>query len=282
MGSGEEQRNGAPGTVENGEGSEDGRDTLEDLTRGRPDMVAVLERPEIRKNPGEWVYQEGEEIRRFFYVLRGKVNIIAAGEVIGTVESGGLLGVHEFLLRDESDNPRYSQSAQVVEPTLVLGLDENGFEVLVDPQEGALKAYLRLQAKVTKKLEEIVVKRNIENSKLQATLARMSVALRVTQDDLAAKEKLAKFPPRPKAAPPPLPHSPYPDLRKKLQEVRITNQALAKLLETRDEELARFLEEFRQILNQYPDLLKNRAVEVLFRKIEQAVIRRANTLVNIK
>lgn len=279
---GEETRNRAPCVAENGGDSEDGRDTLEDLTRGRPDMAAVLERPEIRKNPGGWIYQEGEEIRRFFYVLRGKVNIIAAGEVIGTVDSGGLLGVHEFLLRGETKDPKYSQSAQAVEETLVLGLDENGFDVLVDPHEGALKAYLRLQARVTRQLEQTVAKRNIEQSKLQTMIAQMRVALRETQEDLAAKERLANFPPRPsQIAPPPPPYMPYPDLRDKLREARTTNQALAKLLERQDQELASFLEEFRRVFDQHPELRRNRILCDLFKRIEQAVTRRANTVVNI-
>jgi CRP-like cAMP-binding protein len=270
------------------EGSEDGRDTLEDLTQGRPDVVAVLERPEIRKSPGDWIYQEGEEIRRFFYVLRGKVNIVAAGEIIGTVDSGGLLGVQEFLLRDETKNPKYSQSAQAVEPTLILGLDENGFDVLTDPQEGALKAYLRLQARVTRQLEEVVGKRSIEQGKLQTTIAQLRVALKVTQEDLVAKERLSNFPPRPAQAAPPPPHknvaaaADQSDLLAKLRGERETNQSVVRLMERRDKELAAILDELRQIMAKHPELEKNGALRAFKERLEEAVTRRENTVVNLK
>ncbi|RPI70668.1 MAG: hypothetical protein EHM45_24555, partial [Desulfobacteraceae bacterium] len=68
---GEEKKDCGEAATENGGGSEDGRDTLEDLTKGRPHLIKLLDQhlAVVEKQPGSWIFQEGEEVCRCCYIV---------------------------------------------------------------------------------------------------------------------------------------------------------------------------------------------------------------------
>jgi len=280
---GEEKKDCGEAAGENGGGSEDGRNTLEDLIEGRPHLVKLLDQFAVtEKQPGDWLFQEGEKALRCCYVVIGKVEIIVAGETVATAGATELVGVEALLLREE--RPTHTTAARVVEPTSLVWLDEDTLVSIMG--HGTLKGFLRLQARIVEQTKTAMQKHQLGEDKQGRTVEALRRALRETQEDLVAKERLSNFPPRPNAAPPPLPRKPeapppYPDLREKLRLARETNQALAKLMGKRDEEFGTFLAELRQILAQNPKLAENKALGAFLKKMEQAVIRRANTLVNV-
>jgi len=269
--------------AEDGGDSEGGRGTLEDLTEGRLHLVRLLDNPEVVcKNPGDWIFQEGDEIHRFAYIVMGRVNILAAGEVVGVVKSQELLGAAEFLLRDES--PKYTKAAQAVEQTFLLWLDENGFQAVIDPKKGALMAYLRLQARIEKQLEGIVRAMKVERGKFEVTVAQLRTALGRTQDDLA-RIREHRFQSRPKLAPPPPPRKAglgFEELQNRLRAERETNQNLVRLIERRDRELVGILGDLRQTIEENPALAKNEALTAFIKRLEAAVTRRENTVIALK
>ncbi len=283
---GEETKDCGESAGENGGGSEDGRDTLEDLTKGRPHLIKLLDQHlvVVEKQPGTWIFQEGEEVNRCCYIVLGKVEIIVAGEVVATAISQELLGVDELLLRRE--HPIYTKAARVVEPTNLVWLDEDGLISIMG--RGSLTGFLRLQARVAKQTSEALKRTKMEIDRVDTTTNQLRRALRETQEELAAKELLSKFPPRPAAAPPPplrkgvAPVLDPVDLRARLQTERSSNQSLVRLMERRDKELAAMLDEFRQIIQKNPALEKNGELMAFKKRLEDAVTRRENTVVSLK
>ena len=276
-----------------GGGSEDGRDTLEDLTKGRPLLVKLLDNPDVvQKEPGTWIYQEGDEVHGFAYVVQGRVKVFAAGEDLDMdVKSGEPLGVDEFLIRDES--PRYTKAAQAVEPTFLLWLDEGGLRRIADLDKGAIKALLKVKARSERRLAEANGRLKTEKARLETAVAQLGTrvsqlgtALGQTQDALAAKERLSSFPPRPSKAPPPPPPrkggSSYEELQARLRTERETNQNLVRLMQRSDKELAALLADLRQVIEKNPALQKSEAFKGFLGRLEAAVTRRANIEIALK
>jgi CRP-like cAMP-binding protein len=229
---------------------EDGSETLEDLLRKRPQLVSLLDhRAVVERQPGDWLYQEGEEITRFAYVVVGRVRIIAAGEVAGEVKAQELLGLDEFLLRDE--NPKYVKASQAVEPTFLFWLDEGGLRRIADMDQGAIKAFMRLQARIQRELEKAVRRVRREKESLEGTAARLRLALGHTQDELTKASRL------PHVSPPPPPRRTVPlDLPGKLQQARDVNLNLARLINSRANSLEELLVKLRRVIENHPKWVK--------------------------
>jgi CRP-like cAMP-binding protein len=269
---------------ENEERSEDGRDTLEDLTRGRPHLIKLLDQglAVVEKQPGSWIFQEGEEVCRCCYIVLGKVEIVVAGEVVTSVASQELLGVDELLLREE--HPIYTKAARVVEPTNLVWLDEDALVSIMG--RGSLKGFLRLQARVAKQTAEALRRTNMEKDRADTTANQLRRALQVTQEELATRERLSRFPSRPKPAPPPPPPrkaglNPE-ELQNRLRTERETNQNLVRLIERRDRELTEILGDLRQTIEQNSALAKSEALKSFVKRLESAVNRRENTVIALK
>lgn len=267
--------------AENGGDSESGRATLEDLTEGRPHLIALLDQlAVVEKQAGDWLFQEGDEVCCCAYIVLGKVEIISAGEVVATVGSQELLGVDELLLREEC--PTYNKAARAIEPTSLVWLDEDALISIMG--RGALKGFLRLQARVAKQTAEALRRIRMERDRLSATAGQLRRALEATQEELVAKEKLSRFPPRPRTAPPP-PRKIGPtleELQVRLRNERETNQHLVRLVERRDRELVDLLNDLRQVLEKNPTLAKSEALVAFVRRVEAVVTRRENTVIVLK
>lgn len=283
-GGGEEAGDSGETVAENGETSSDGRDTLEDLTRGRPHLIKLLDRhlDVVEKQPGTWLFEEGEKVTRCCYIVLGKVDIIAAGEVVLTVGSQELLGADELLLHEE--HPTYTKAARAAEPTSLVWLDE---DALIDIMgHGTLKGFLRLQARVAKQTAAALRRTRGELDKSDTIRSRLSVALEETQNALTAKEQLSPFPPRPsRVAPPPPPRKSGPsmeDLQARLRNARENGQALVRLIERSDKELKEMLASFRLILEKNPELRKIKMVGDFLTRLEAAVTRRENVVITTK
>ena len=261
----------------NGSGSEkeeEGRETMEDLLQDRPHLVSLLDHQAVvERQPGEWLYQEGEEIIHFAYIVMGRVKIIAAGEVTGEVKAQELLGLDEFLLRDE--NPKYVKAAQAVEPTFLLWLDEHGLRVVADLEKGAIKAYMRLTARIHSQLEATVRRLRSERDALEGRVTRLGVALGQTQDELAVRLP-ANFPSRPsRVSSPPSPRKvvPPPDLLAKMASLRRTNRNLAQLFNTRAKSLEELLQALRAVVAAHSDWAKQKDFAAFVKLIEGLVAR---------
>ncbi|MFZ5364165.1 MAG: cyclic nucleotide-binding domain-containing protein [Patescibacteria group bacterium] len=226
----------------------DGNDTLEVLFRERPKLSELLSsRAVVAKQPGDWLHQEGDEVTHFAYVVMGRVKIITAGEITGEVRSQELLGLDEFLLRDE--NPKYVRAAQAVEPTFLLWLDEGGLRRIADIDQGAIKAFMRLQARIQRGLEEAVRRLRHEKDAHRGRAARLSTALGQTQDELAKASA--------RVSPPPPPRRKLPqDLLGKLQKARETNQNLVVLINERAKNLEGLLAKLREVIEKHPEWVK--------------------------
>lgn len=262
------------------EGSEDGRDTLDDLTRGRPHLIGLLSRTDVvEKQPGDYLWQEGDEIHRCGYIVLGQVEVTLAGVTVAEVGKKELLGVDEFLLRKEE--PTYKTAARAVAPTHIFWLDEDGLCEAMG--RGSLKRFLRMQAGIAKQTQEALRRIEGDKSKLEVRVAQLGVALGKTQDDLATKAQQGpSFPPRPSqsgrpAVPPPSPPqakpSPPTDLLQKLQSARQTSKTLVHLFETRGRNLAALLGQLRQIAAQHPDWQKEKDFVAFLKSTEELVTR---------
>jgi len=261
----------------NGSGSEkkeEGRETMEDLLQDRPQLVSLLDHQAVvEKQSGEWLYQEGEEIARFAYIVMGRVKIITAGEVTGEVKAQELLGLDEFLLRDE--NPKYAKAAQAVEPTFLLWLDEHGLRVVADLDKGAIKAYMRLTARIHSQLEATVRRLRSDKDALEGRVARLGVALGQTQDELAVRLP-ANFPSRPnRVSSPPSPRKvvPQPDLLTKMASLRRTNRNLAQLFNARAKNLEELLQALRAVVTAHSDWAKQKDFAAFVKLVEGLVAR---------
>lgn len=247
-------------------------DTLDGLSQAQA-FAAYLEQLEIiHLAPGEYLYQEGDDVTHAFYVVKGEVEIKVAGNVVAKAEKGVPFGVEEFRYRKET--PKYVQTAMAIAPASVAKLDSAGLRTLFSLQRDSAEACVRLVARMRMAFE----KRLIHS---EATVSQLRVALERTQDSLAERPS---FPPRPsRVGPPPPPRRqeapPYPDLRENLRAAREATRNVAKLVEERDKEFGNFLAEFRQILGQHPELAKSKVLEVWLRRMEQLAIKRANTVI---
>lgn len=262
------------------EGSEDDRDTLEDLIRGRPYLIDLLSRMDVvEKQPGDYLWQEGDEIHRCGYIVLGQVEVTLAGVTVAKVGEKEILGVDEFLLREEQ--PTHKTVARAVTPTHIFWLDEDGLCEAMG--RGALKGFLRVQARVAKQMQEALRRTEGDKSNLEVRVAQLGVALGKTQDDLVTKaQQRPSFPPRPSqagrpASPPPPPprakSSPPTGLLQKLQSARQTSQTLVQLFERRARNLEALLGQLRQIVAQHPDWQKQKDFAAFLKSVEELVAR---------
>ncbi len=238
----------------------------------RPSLLELLGHPRVRHvEAGDYIFQEGDKVENCWYILLGKVSVSFAGEEIYELGAEEVLGAQELLV----GQLEYNTCARVVEPCDLIKLNLDGFVAVMS--RGGLLAFL---SRVATTLEQARLALRDSRHERDELVGRLRLALEQTQNALASEKKRQSKSATHQSLKEELTPS-YPDLRDKLREARQSNQALAKLLERRDNELTGFLAEFREIFARHPELQKNRSLCDLFKKIEQAVTRRLNTVVNI-
>ena len=254
-----------PGVEEDGGSSERQCDTLEGLTQSKALAAFLGQLKIVEIPPGGRLYQEGDLISQVCYIVSGRVEVKATGELIATVEKGELLGLEEFRYRKES--PKYTQEAVAVLPTSVVWLDNEGLRTVLDLNADCLAAYVRLQARVKRAIEKKLGQLKIDKSKLEVRVARLGVALGATQEQLVKLQK----PPQP----PPPPRKPLPStaLLGKLDEARRVIREMGQLFVARATNLKKLLVALHEFATKHPDWAKQEDF-VAFKKSFEGLVER--------
>jgi len=240
-------------------GGEDGTegqcDTLQHLTQPKV-LTAFLDKLEQHEiAPGETLYEENGPISHIFYVLRGKVEIRVAEEVIGVLEGHGVLGAEEYHFRKAT--PTYAQTAVALERTLVVWLDSHDLRMVFRMDPNCAANYMRLQAGLRREAT-----RRLTGYK--GRVIKLGAALEKTQDALLAK---SKEPP----VPPPRKPSSSTELSKKWETQCRTIEVMLRLIQTRATNLEGLLVALRELAAKHPDWAKQGDFAEFLRKTEELV-----------
>lgn len=216
------------GTDNSGEGN-----TLQHLTQSKT-LAAFLGRlGQHQIAPDETLYKEGGPILHIFFILRGRVEIRVADEVVGVVERG-VLGAEESHFRKSI--PRYTQTAVAVLPTSVVWLDKHDLAMVFRLDPKCARDYLQFQAGLRETITERL-------AGFKGRVVRLGAALEKTQNALleGTSQKPRKLPPPPE------------ELFRKWEQQCQTIESMLRFFSSRAAELDGLLAALTQIAAAHPD-----------------------------